>query len=97
MKDPRYATIKGLMAEGKITKFEEIFDWIAYTAVANDLGKNHNTMKIIKTNPERMTVAEIWKLADLIGCDKKKLGIMALEQVKLAKERDTSNNLDETK
>lgn len=86
MKDARYTTIKVLIQAGDITTFKEIFNWIAYTAVAKDLGKNNGTMKKLIDNPERFTLAELWKLADLIGCDKKKLGIMAYEQVKRLKE-----------
>lgn len=77
MNDPRYLTIRGLLKEGQISTFTEIFKWIPYTVLARDFGTNNNRMKKMIADPSLWTLAEIYKLADLIGYDKKKLLMMA--------------------
>lgn len=81
MKDPRYDTIKGLLKAGELKKFTDIFTWIPYTIVARDFGTNNNRMKKMKADPSLWTLAEIYRLAELIGCDKKKLALMAVEEM----------------
>lgn len=81
MKDPRYDTIKGLLKAGEIKDFTDIFTWIPHTVVASDFGTNNNRMKKMKDDPSLWTLEEVYKLAELIGCDPKKLGLMAVEQV----------------
>lgn len=77
MNDPRYLTIRGLLKEGQISTFTGIFAWIPYTVLARDFGTNNNRMKKMVADPSLWTLAEIYKLADLIGYDKKKLLMMA--------------------
>ena len=80
MKDPRYSTIRGLLLEGKIEKFTDIFMWIPYTAVATDFGTNHPRMKKMVADPSLWTLGEIYQLADLIEYNRKKLLFMAAKQ-----------------
>lgn len=77
MNDPRYETIRGLLIEGHIKKFTEIFDWIPYTAVATQYGMNNNRMKKMIADPSLWTLGELWQLADWIGYNRKKLVDMA--------------------
>lgn len=80
MKDPRYSTIQGLLKEGEIKKFTDIFKWIPYTIVAKDYGTMHSRMKKMIADPSLWTLAEIYQLADLIGYDRKKLLLIAAEE-----------------
>lgn len=86
MKDPRYSTIQGLLKEGEIKQFTDIFKWIPPTVVANDYGTNHNRMKKMVADPSLWTLDEIYKLADLIGCNRFKLALMAVDQVEKMRE-----------
>lgn len=81
-KDPRYDTIKGLLQAGAIVRFTDIFAWIPYTVVAKDLHTNNNRMKKMIANPEEFQMKDINTIAKLIGCDPKKLGLMAVAEVK---------------
>lgn len=85
MTDPRYEAIRGLLAAGAITKFTEIFEWIPHSAVAKEFRTNNARMKKMTQDPLRWEIGEIYKLADLIGWDKKKLVFMAMEE---AREKD---------
>jgi hypothetical protein len=80
-KDSRYDTINKLLKSGEIKKFTDIFTWIPYTIVAKDFGTNNNRMKKMKADPSLWQLQEIYKLAELIGYDKKKLALMAVEEV----------------
>lgn len=80
-KDPRYNAVLGLIKAGEIKKFTDIFTWIPYTIVARDFGTNNNRMKKMKSDASLWQLQEIYKLADLIGCDKKKLALMAVDEV----------------
>jgi hypothetical protein len=87
MKDPRYSTLKGLLKAGAIKQFTDIFAWIPPTVVANDFGTNNARMKKMKDDPSLWTLAEIYQLAEWIGYDKKKLALMAVDQVELMKKQ----------
>lgn len=83
MKDPRYSTIQGLLKLGEIKKFTDIFKWIPYTVIATDFNTNHPRMKKMTTDPSLWALKEIYKLADLIEYNPKKLALMAVEEVEL--------------
>jgi hypothetical protein len=97
MKDPRYDTIKGLLKAGEIKEFTEIFKWIPYTVVAGDFGTNNNRMKKMKADSSLWTLEEVYHLAELIGCDKKMLALMAVEQVERMKGEQAGDDLTEDK
>jgi hypothetical protein len=80
-KDSRYDTINKLLKSGEIKKFTDIFTWIPYTIVAKDFGTNNNRMKKMKDDASLWQLGEIYTLAELIGYDKKKLALMAVEEV----------------
>jgi hypothetical protein len=79
-KDPRYNAVLGLMKAGEIKKFTDIFTWIPYTIVAKDFGTNNNRMKKMKDDASLWQLGEIYTLAELIGYDKKKLALMAVDE-----------------
>lgn len=81
MRDQRYDTIKKLLKAGGIKKFTDIFAWIPHTVIARDFGTMNTRMKKMTQDPALWKLAEIYKLAELIGCDKKKLCLMAVEEV----------------
>jgi len=80
MKDPRYETIYGLLKAGAIKKFTDIFLWIPHSAVAKDFGTNNSRMKKMTQDPTRWEIGELFKLAELIGWDEKKLALMAMKE-----------------
>lgn len=80
MNDPRYKTIHGLLLAGEIKIFTSIFTWIPYSVVALDLGTSKPRMKKMVVNSSLWTLGEVYRLADLIGYDKKKLLLMAGEE-----------------
>lgn len=85
MRDPRYDTIKKLLKAGGIKKFTDIFVWIPHTVVARDFGTMNTRMKKMTQDPALWKLAELYKLADLIGWDKKRLVLMAMEEVEATK------------
>ena len=88
MKDPRYQTIQGLLKAGAIKQFTDIFTWIPYTVLATDYGTNNNRMKKMIKDPSLWQLMDIYKLAELIEYDAKKLALMAVDQVEGMKKRD---------
>lgn len=85
MTDPRYSTIHGLLKAGAIQKFTDIFVWIPHTALAKEYRTNNARMKKMVADPALWKLSELYKLADLIGWDKKKLVLMAMEEVEMKK------------
>lgn len=96
MKDPRYETIKGLMKAGAIKQFTDVFTWIPPTVVAKDFGTNNNRMKRMKDDPSLWTLQEIYRLAELIECDKKMLALMAIDQVERVNRAEKNPDTDVT-
>lgn len=88
MRDPRYNTIKGLLKAGAIKKFTDIFTWIPHTVVARDFGTMNTRMKKMTQDPSLWKLQEIYKLAELIGYDPKKLALMAVSEVEEMKNPD---------
>lgn len=91
MKDQRYQTIRGLLLAGEIKTFTEIFEWIPHTVLAKEYGTNNARMKKMVADPSLWQLAEIYKLAELIGYDKKKLALMAVEEVERKMKADDTN------
>jgi hypothetical protein len=85
MKDQRYDTIFGMLKAGAIEKFTDIFKLIPFSTVANDLHTNRVRMKKMIADPSLWKLEEVYKLADLIGCDRKKLALMGVDQVEAMK------------
>ncbi len=80
MTDARFDTIKSLLRSGEIKKFTEIFEWIPHSTIAKEFRTNNNRMKKLTENPAMWKLEEIYKLADLIGYDAKKLLMMAAKE-----------------
>lgn len=81
MRDQRYETIQALLKLGKIENFNDIFNYIPFSVIANDLHTNRPRMKKMIANPLLWQLAEIYQLAEFIGYDRKKLGLMVIDQV----------------
>lgn len=77
MPDTRYTTIKILLEKKAISTFKDIFIYIPYTIVADDLRTNHNRMKEAITDPSLLKYREIIKLSELLDYDCKKLMLLA--------------------
>lgn len=77
MIDPRYKVVKELLRKGEIKTFTDIFKWIPKTKVSIDLHMNGNRMTKLIHDPSQFTMANIFKLSELIGCDEKKLLYLA--------------------
>jgi hypothetical protein len=82
MIDPRYGVIKDLLAAGAIKKFTETFEWIPHSVIAKDFKTSNARMKKMISDPNLWKIGELYKLADLIGWDKKKLILMAMQEGK---------------
>lgn len=91
MADDRYNTIQGLLKVGHIKKFTEIFNHIPHTVVAKDFGTNNNRMKSMIADPAMWTLNELYKLADLIGYNRKKLAEMAVEELGAIRKAEKGN------
>lgn len=77
MPDPRYTTAKILLEKKAITTFADIFVYIPYTVVADDLRTNHARMKKMIANPGLFKFEEIIQLSELLDYDCKKLMLLA--------------------
>jgi len=70
-KDKRYGVIKTLIVAGHITRFEQIFDVLPKTIMAQDLGMHHQTFDKLLKDPERFTYKLAFWMATLIEIEKK--------------------------
>lgn len=77
MPDPRYTTAKILLEKKAIAAFKDIFIYIPYTIVADDLRTNHGRMKKMIADPGLFKYEEIIQLAELLDYDCKKLLLLA--------------------
>lgn len=80
-KDPRYETIHLMLKAKAITRFTAIFEYVPHTVLANEFRTNHNRMKKMVADPALWQLQELYRLADLLKYDKKKLCLMAVEEV----------------
>jgi hypothetical protein len=65
--DKRYGVIKALFREGDRYRFKDIFDIVPKTIVAKDLGMNYHAFTRKVGDPERFTLKEIIKMADMFA------------------------------
>jgi hypothetical protein len=86
-KDARYRAAKYMIEANNLDSFEDIFKKkiISRTAVADDLGMNHNRFKRIVKYPGQMTLNEILELSRLLGYPYEKLVLFLAREVKSAK------------
>lgn len=87
MPDPRFQTIHDLLAAGYITRFTDIFDLIPHSVIAKEFGTNNARMKKMTTDPMRWEIGELYKLADLLNWDRRKLVLMAMAEAREEPER----------
>lgn len=69
------------MIEGRhITEFKEIFTHVPKTIMAHDLGTNNNRMTRLIANVDQFTLAELYKISDLLDVDYKTIFALAHTQ-----------------
>jgi hypothetical protein len=68
-RDPRYDLIKPMLSQGQIESFTDIFKYIKKTVVANDLGKKVDRFTIMMEQPKKLSVADVYELAELFSLD----------------------------
>lgn len=72
-RDNRYQVVKRLIEANDITTFQQIFDFIPKRVVYGDLGLNYARFQRLFGKPEKLTLAELLKLSQLIECEPHKL------------------------
>lgn len=78
--DRKYFVVKRLIEGGDITVFYQIFDNIAPTKVAKDLGMHFNTLKRLIKADENWKLKELYRLAGMIGIDEDTIIALILKQ-----------------
>jgi len=63
--DPRYEVIKLLFDYGQIASFEQIFNWVPKTVVAEDLEIGLMAMNSILSNPKRIVLEKLYQIGRL--------------------------------
>jgi hypothetical protein len=69
MKDKRYKAVQKLIESGEIVHFDDVFQYIPRSIVAEDMGFNYRTLVGKISAPLRFTAGEIIQLANLIEID----------------------------
>lgn len=69
MNEARSKTVKILIEGGHVTEFAQIFDHIAKTAVAEDLGIHFNRMKRLIANVNDIKVNDIYLFGGYFDVD----------------------------
>ena len=70
-KDRRYKTVKIMIEGGHLTEFNQIFDYIPKSVVANDLGTNYNRLIRLIEHVEQFTLKELFTLSSFCDLDSK--------------------------
>jgi hypothetical protein len=79
-RDPRYKAVKILIEGRHITEFKEIFTHVPKTIMAHDLGTNNNRMTRLIAHVDQFTLAELYKISDLLDVDYKTIFVLAHTQ-----------------
>jgi hypothetical protein len=66
VKDKRYGAVQSLIEAKIIQRFRDIFEYIPKTIVARDLKLNYRSFVSKINSPDRFTVKDITRMADLI-------------------------------
>jgi plasmid maintenance system antidote protein VapI len=92
-KDPRYKAVKVLIVGRHITEFKEIFTHVPKTIMAHDLGTNNNRMTRLIRNVEQFTLADLYKISELLDVDYKTIFSLAHAQ-HFGNDKKGKRNLD---
>jgi hypothetical protein len=79
-KDKRYKTIKHLIDGGHITLFNEIFDHIPKSKVAQDLGTNYNRLQRLISHVDEFKFKEIFTIGDFFEVEPQTMVSLVLNQ-----------------
>lgn len=76
----RYATVKELLETRKITALDQIFEFVPYRIVAQDLKLEEERLRLIIAETREMKMIELFNLAQLIGCPEEILVNLAADK-----------------
>jgi hypothetical protein len=99
--DKRYGLVRSLFREGETYTFIDVFDIIPKTVIAKDLGMNYHTFTRKAEDPERFTLQEIMRMAEMFGmgaqglCERVFMAMELKVREKEAEARDTNSTGDE--
>ena len=79
--DRRYKLVKRLVELGELVRYEDIFEYIPKSVIANDCGFNSTKITKLIKNPREWKVREILWLAQLIGVDSLVLFKLIIEHI----------------
>lgn len=72
-KDRKYSLVKNYIEAGALKTFSEIFDTLNITTVIKDVGINHTRLTSKIKDPQKFSVKDIVKIAQLIEIDSRKV------------------------
>jgi len=90
-KDPRYKAVKVLIEGKHIAEFKEIFTHVPKTIMAHDLGTNNNRMTRLIDHVDQFTLAELYRISNLLNVDYKVIFNLAHAQHFGIKKRGKKN------
>jgi hypothetical protein len=68
-KDTRYSNVRSKITTKEITEFNQVYEAVPSSVIANDLGINTGRMKSYRDNPGLFTSGNIFLLAKLFEVD----------------------------
>jgi hypothetical protein len=80
VRDKRYMPIKVAIENGLITEFQQLFDYIPMSKIAEDIEANYERVKRLKTKPELLTHEETFVLSDYIQIAYQKISELVYNQ-----------------
>jgi len=85
MHGPRFETIAPLVEAGRIKTFGDIFRWISRTRVAEAIHVRPGRLLLMITDPERIEIGEVYRLADLFSLDREEMMALIRRHIPEAK------------
>jgi len=94
-RDKRYDLIKSMFAEGKITSFNDIFEYIPKTIVAGDIGKKVARFNRVMLHINEFTLGDLFLIAKFCNLDEFEMVKLAVTEYKKKKSLSKSSTPDE--
>jgi hypothetical protein len=79
--DRRYKLLKRIVELGELARYEDIFEYIPKSVIANDFGFNSTKITKLIKNPREWKIREIVLLGQLIGVDSLELFKLIIEHI----------------
>lgn len=80
MRAKKYESIKLLLENGRITEFEQLFDYVPKTWLREHLHTSNDRITLLMTNVSGLTVQEIFNLSLLFKVDHTKIAQVVFAQ-----------------